>query len=424
MKEDLDAALKTDLTKWLAWENMGTGMLCHYLTLPMGPQEDPLLVFLRRGEFPKLTRFDNLGSGLFMGSKADITAAVKQALSNPELKAAKDFISAVPAGTFLVDSKHEVLAYYNNKTVTDKYSKVSSELVVNGAKGLQVLNQLMISHLHTTWQNIFNEGISILEPELNHMAYITNPARRLAENLAKCPESPMPTSCPPNRPKCKPCVTFSPLKISTSSTYRNSSYLYTIGTVPHPYTMALLTSLRDDIDVPWIRRKSSRDPYISTMTQELMGTGVSSAPRIIKFKEAVATDFGTAHSLWITAEEDMPKDLAWHFGFTIPRNATETGKSEATLPSSLSPEDDLVREKELLNKAILFEKASKPEEQKIKSAIEAWNLADTEAWRFARAFQARATMERQKWEDEEKKYAGSAGAERGKSTGWGRLFDD
>jgi hypothetical protein len=60
----------------------------------------------------------------------------------------------------------------------------------------------------------------------------------------------------------------------------------------------------------------------------------------------------------------------------------------------------------------------------LRGAIEAWNLADTEAWRFARAFLARSRVERLKWEEEEKKYAGGAGAERGKSEGWGRWFDD
>jgi hypothetical protein len=91
---DLEHTLKIDISRWMAWENMGSGMLCNYLLLPMGSHEDPLLAFLRRGEYPLLTRFEKLGSGLFAGSKQDITAAVKQALANKEgLKTAKDFIS-------------------------------------------------------------------------------------------------------------------------------------------------------------------------------------------------------------------------------------------------------------------------------------------------------------------------------------------
>jgi hypothetical protein len=437
--KQLEAPMMTEMSKWLAWENMGTGMLCHYLTLPMGSNEDPLLTFLRHGEYPMLTRFDNLGSGLFAGSKADITAAVKKALANPELKAAKDFISAVPPETFEIDPKHDALAYYNDETVADKYPKIAGDIVGNGAKGLLVLNQLMISHLHGTWQNIFNRGIAVVKPHPDHMSYAVHPARRLAEFLAQCPESPMPSSCPPNRPKCKPCVASTPLKISTPPAYRNTSDLYTIGTVPHPYTMAVLTAFRDDISIPWIRRESPRDPWVTALTKELLGTGVSGAPRVIKFKEAVASQYGTAHSLWITAEGDMPDDLDWHFGFAIPRNATDNGRSETPVPGPerrppvehdfkdgpVPTEAELEKEKALLKRAKEFGEArTADEEKKIRGAIEAWNLADTEAWKFARAFLARSSVERKKWEEEEKKYAGGAGAERGKSEGWGRWFDD
>ena len=58
-------------------------------------------------------------------------------------------------------------------------------------------------------------------------------------------------------------------------------------------------------------------------------------------------------------------------------------------------------------------------------ATEQWNLADTEAWKFARAFSARRRVEREVWENEEQKYAGSerkAGLRPGESGG-GRWLD-
>lgn len=437
-QKNLEAPIRTEISRWLAWETMGTGLLCHYLTLPMANHEDPLLSYLRRGEYPLLTRFDNLESGLFSGSKPDITAAVKQALENPELKSAKDFISAVPPETFEIDPKHESLAYYNEATIKATYPKIAEEINGTGAKGLQDLSKLMVAHLHSTWQNIFSNGIAVVKPQPEHMSTIIDPALRLAEFLAQCPDSPMPASCPPNRPRCKPCVASSPLKISTPPAYRNTSGLYTIGTVPHPYTMAIMGSFRDDIDIRWIRRESDRDPWLSTLTKELLGTGVSGAPRVIKFKEAVASPHGTSHSLWVTAERDMPLDLDWYFGFMIPRNATDGGKSETPVPGperrplpEHDPQDgpvpsveDVAKEKELLKRAKEFGKARSVDEEKIKSAIEAWNLADTEAWRFARAFLARARVERLTWEEEEKPYAGGVGADRGKKDGGSRWFDD
>ena len=42
----------------------------------------------------------------------------------------------------------------------------------------------------------------------------------------------------------------------------------------------------------------------------------------------------------------------------------------------------------------------------IRDAVEAWNMADTEAWRFVRAFAAREVVERRRWEEEERRFAG------------------
>ncbi|KAL3421862.1 hypothetical protein PVAG01_06019 [Phlyctema vagabunda] len=443
---ELEPSLTIELSRFLAWENYG-GMLANYLLLPMGSHEDPLISYLRRGEYPILSRFEKLGNGLFVGSKADITAAIKLAIENLQLEKSKqvagappahtfkDVVSAVPTETFKVDPNHDSLAFYELAAVTEKYPKIASD---SGASGLTKLNQLMNAHLHGTWQNIFSSGIAVLKPCPEHMSESIAPAVQLAEFLSQCPESPIPASCPPNLPKCKPCVASSPMRISTPPAYRNTSTLYTIGTVPHPYTMATLSGYRENINVSWIRRESERDPWLSTLTKELLGTGVSGAPRVIKFKEAVASQYGTAHSLWVTAEKPMPNDLDWNYGFTIPRNATDTGKSVTPVPGPerrpvekpdpkngpVVSEGDKARERVLLDKAKQFGLSKAAEDNKIRGAVEAWNLADTEAWRFARAFLARERVERLKWEDEEKKYAGGAGSEGGRSQGWGRWFDD
>ncbi|TVY25157.1 hypothetical protein LHYA1_G006484 [Lachnellula hyalina] len=440
-QKELEPPLKTEFFRWLAWENMGSGILCNYLTLPMGTYEDPLLSYLRRGQYGathQLTRFEKLGSGIFLGDKPQITAALKAILANKELNSAKDFISAAPEDTFFVDPHHESLAYYDAQTLDDKYSKIAKSVGTAKGLGLSQLNKLMTSHLHSTWQNIFSSGIAVLKPQPAHMSAMVEPAWTLAQFLAQCAESPLPASCPPNLPRCKPCVSSTPMKVGTPPAYLNTSSLYTIGTVPHPFTFAALTSLRESIDVRWIRREMERDTWVSSLTKRTLGTGVSGAPRVIKFKEAVASDYGKAHSLWITAEKDIPHDLDWHFGFPIPKNTTDTGKSETPVPGPerrpqpvqdiqdgpVATKDEKVKETTILKKAKEFIKSRTAPEETIKGAIEAWNLADTEAWRFARAFLARSRVERLKWEDEEKKYAGGAGAERGKSEGWGRWFDD
>jgi hypothetical protein len=429
--KDLEAPMKAEMSRWLAWEYVGAGMLSHYLTLPMADRQDPLLSYLRRGEYPQLTRFENLGSGLFSGAKTDITAAVKQAIANKDLKAAKDFIDAVTPETFNIDPKHDSLAYYSEATIKDKYPKKADELVGAEAKNYELLNKLIVAHLQGTWQNVFSNGIAVVNPHPEHMSTIVEPAIKLAEFLANCPESPLPGSCPPNQARCKPCVASPWLKVSTPSVYRNTSGLYTIGTVPHPYTMALVGSFRETINVPWIRRESERDTWLNSLTRELLGNEVSGAPRVIKFKEAVASHHGTSNHLWVTAERPMPKDLDWYFGFAIPPISpdglsalTSERMKQSAHDGPVVTDSDLAKEKELLKRAKDFGIRRNAEEEKVRGAIEAWNLADTEAWRFARAFLSRSRVERLKWEEEEKHYAGGAGAERGKSEGFGRWFDD
>lgn len=420
---NLDVAMELELERWLAWEKMGTGMLCHYTLLPMGAHEDPLLSYLRRGEYPHLTRFDKIGSGLFVGSKDEITVAVKQAFANKELKASKDMITALEPNTFELDPKHEALAYYDPATVKSKFAGIASRVVdkdlkFTGATGLRILNQLMVSHLHLTWQNIFTKGIAVIKPKMEHMTGLVEPAFHLSKRLAQCSESPAPNSCPPNSPDCKLCTPASPIKISATEQYSNTSKLYTIGIVPHPYTLAVLSSLKDDIDARWIRRESKRDEWIKKLTQKVLAKAVSEMTRVVKFKDAVASPYGTAHSLWLTAEDEIPTDLDWYFGFTLP----ELTSSKFYWPEDTEDEAELA--KELLQKAKTVIGSSKnADDKKIRTSMEAWNLADTEAWKFARAYMARNEMERLRWEEEEEQYAGGAGAVRKKKSS-GRWFDD
>ncbi|RKF77466.1 hypothetical protein GcM1_219052 [Golovinomyces cichoracearum] len=417
--KDLGGTLKNQIFRWLAWENMGTGILCDYLLFPMAAHDDPLLEFLRRGEYPRLTRFENLASGLFVGSKADITAALKQALSNEDLESAKDFISAVIPNTFLIDPNHAALAYYDRKIITEKYPKLEDKINSQDSKSLMVLNQLILAHLQSTWQNIFHKGIAVLKPLPNHMTVLIEPAMTLASFLSNCPDSPLPASCPPNFPKCKPCVASQPLKISTPSVYKNTSSLYTIGTVLHPHTNAILASTGKDIDISWIRRISERDSWIIALTKDLLGTGMSGLSRMSKFKEAVASEISSGSSLWLLAENPLPEDLDWYFGFTISKSETSDGKSETPVPGPerrpkkksdpsdgpVATESELELERELVKRVYKLREGMSDEQSLIRKAIEAWNLADTEAWRFVKAFMAQIKDEKLKWEDEEKNQA-------------------
>jgi hypothetical protein len=427
----LGPALNAEFLKWLAWESMGSGIMSTYLTLPMGSHENPILSSLRRGEYPQLVRYKDLKNGLFSGPKAQIAGVIKAAMAAPDLSKSKDLFDAIPEEMFEMDSFPESIAYYDLEIVKTKYPKVGEDLEASTAGGLKTLNQLINAHLHNTWQNIFSSGIAVLKPVRTHMTAIVEPALHFATFLAQCPNSPIQSSCPPNRPKCHPCVASMPLKVSTPPYFRNTSDLYTIGVVPHPWTITSLNSMNAEIDIPFIRRQADRDLWLTSMTKELLGTGISTAPRLVRFKEAVASPHGLAHSLWFTAEKDIPDDLDWRFGFVVPRNITGNGKSETPVPGPerrpkppkpdpldgpVPTEEDIQTERRLLDLAKRM--GSTEAQQKLLAAMEAWSLADVEAWRFTRAFLARSTVERKKWEEEEARYSGGAGAERKAGNRW------
>ncbi|KAI2631876.1 hypothetical protein GGR54DRAFT_3223 [Hypoxylon sp. NC1633] len=440
---DVEPSFKKDMMRWLAWENMGGGLLSHHLLFPMATREDPLLSFLRRGEYPGLTRWEGFNNALFAGPKIQITEAITLALKDAKNKNAKDFVSAVTADTFRIDPSHESLAFYDPKTVDKIYQKVSQDAAADRNKGLQSMNLLINSHLHNTWQDNFGSGIAVLKPMPAHTTYMIEPTLDLATRLAACSDSPMPSSCPPNLPKCSPCVSSHPMKITTPARYRNTTGLYTIGTVPHPYTLRTLDTQRETLDVAYVRREiRRRDEWLYLVFQELLGTGISGSARVVRFKDAVAGEYATSHSLWLTGERDaLPHDLDWWFGFAVPGNATNDGRSETPVPGPerrpkpqhdpadgpIPSDEDLATEPRLLQRARDVAKSKLEDDVRVRAAIEAWNLADTEAWRFAKAFLARSRVERLKWEEEESRYAGGVGSDsdkKGRGNSWLRWGDE
>lgn len=172
--------------------------------------------------------------------------------------------------------------------------------------------------------------------------------------------------------------------------------------------------------------------WIAALTKDLMGGAMSASKRVSRIKEAIAGDWGTWHSLWLTAEREYHEDIDWIFGFSIPRNGTLDGKSETPVPGpERRPKPPKLEGPQLSAEELGLDRSrltklretigSKSRHQiVVRETVESWNLADTEVWRFTRAYSARTKMERRKWEEEEKGYAG---AERKGNAGWGRWFD-
>jgi hypothetical protein len=463
---EVQPELKTDLMRWLAWESMGTGFLADHTLFPVAHTEDPLLVFLRRGKYPALTKWKGLEGALVVGSKEDVTTTVRKLMDSPALKTAKNVIDGSTKNDFKIEKTQSSLVNYSPEVIEKQYPKVHDSLTNGRARGLGALDRLINAHLHAAWQNGFPDGIEVLKPFPKYTTEMIAPALKLANSLAFCPDNPIPSSCPPGISRCNHCAAgTTSMKVTVLEQYQNSSNTFAIGTVPHPWTLATLTSGKERVDVSWIRKEAPRDPWLGTITKSLLGTRVSSNSRIISFKQAVADEHAPTHALWLTAEADIPPDLEWQFGFRIPKalgeaymagnsKSEESQKQETvkvdkqakaeradkfgtdTRPEKpqpqphdtpqgkeLTPQEKQVRERALLEhakKVVAFKKSTV--ETRLRASLEAWNLADTEAWKFARAFLARRSRERIEWEKQESKYSGGSGSEKGRSA-WNRWTD-
>lgn len=472
----MEHALGADFMRWLAWGQMGSGILSNWLVLPMGPYDDHLLSYLRRGEYLKLTRYEGLGGGLFSGDKTSIEAALSQALDSSDVKESKSLLDLIPSKTFTVDPKPSAIAFYDSSTIADQYKTISASLTDSKAAGLLSLSELITSHLHLTFLNAFSSGISILAPHRSCSLIIQYPAITLAKALIGCPSSPIPGSCPPNRPKCSPCSSSTPLPLKTAESYTNTSTIFTIGTLPHPYTLASLLAKPKPLSIPHIRRHTARDPWLQSTTLESLGPLLGGPDRIVTFKESVAGETSSPRGLWLIAEEDEDspeehsaldkRELEWHIGFSLPAYDTAlhslsdpdltTSAITAALadprlfpaaatagentPTASPDEAEIALQRERLAHAVSLLALGKGAktgrwmgrkrdeskngrgvitEERIRDAVEAWHLADTEAWRFVRAWGARGRLERRRWEEEERRFAGSGGG----AEGWGRWFD-
>ncbi|KAI5369573.1 hypothetical protein Slin15195_G004480 [Septoria linicola] len=424
----MQKSFEHEVMRWLAWGSMRGGILTNFMAVPMAAYDDPLLTFLRRAEYPELTRYEGLDNGLFVGSLDHIDAALKEAFRSSAIKRVKFIDEALPDDMMKVDPKHDGIAFYSNRTITAKYESIQEKLndKTTIGDGLAMLPALINSHLHLTWQNIFSRGIAVVKPLPEHTSAIVEPAIDIARNLSQCANSPIPASCPPNRPRCRPCVSNN-VPITASKYFRNETDLFQIGTVPHPLTIQTLVKQNDDWNVSSIRRSTARDIWVLAATKLVLGTGISSFARLPTMKQAVASEIGSYRSLWLSAEDPPITDneLDWILGFQVPRDPLPDGKSETPVPGPerrpaaprpeygggpIPTKEDLKREATLWESSKIHlqggEKGGVESAIINKRTIEAWNLADTEIWKFVRAWNARRSLERTAWQKEEASFQG------------------
>lgn len=414
--------------------------MANWLTLPMGPFDDELFDYMRKNDFDGLLKFQERRDAIFVGDKKTVEEVLRQVFDDGNLKHAKNLVSILPPKLFKIDSRVASIAYYDLPTLTKLYPTTAEEIGKSQAEGLQALQQLINAHLHNTWTSSFSEGVAVLKPFPQQMNILTSQALKLAHILATCPETPLRASCPPNILGCKPCSAEWPMAISTPETFANRSSIYTIGTVPHPVTFSSLYYDREYLDTQFVRRKTTRDLWLHVITEKMLGKILSGPQRLVQFKLAVATDFGAAHSFWMTSERSDFEDLDWIFGFELPLkqitdedllkpvklaagpdglDGSEPTQRPTDSDGNLRPTDaELLRERKLIDNARKTMLGKRREDKPTVDRVEAWNMADTEAWRFVKAFGMRRQVEREQWEKKEKHFMGSRATNGGRLAGF------
>jgi hypothetical protein len=102
-----------------------------------------MLSFLRRAEYPKLSRVQTLNNGVFFGERAAVDAALKKVVNNELLKnvtansekiaqlSRKEggaVVNLLAAADIAVDKKADGIAYYTTETISSKYNTVNDKL--------------------------------------------------------------------------------------------------------------------------------------------------------------------------------------------------------------------------------------------------------------------------------------------------------
>ncbi|KAI5818215.1 hypothetical protein BZA77DRAFT_343025 [Pyronema omphalodes] len=388
---NLTPELRYELTKWAAWNQVDGSILVDWKVIPMGPHDDSVITSLRSCKFVYTSRFKDFETKLYSSDKPSLEKILMHLTGTPQaagstlktIEAALSSISAKPDELIHTEPPPSSLADYHTPYPDLKPAE---------------LPELVNAHLHSTFLSHYPDGIAVLSPYPIKFASLHHSALELATRIANCPiANPLPNSCPPNIPKCTPCT--KPSQITTPPKLQDTTKIFTLGTVPHPFLTTDLTNpdislLHDpqDRSQRFIRRKALRDPWLKSVTAyPFLANGLGEGPRAAKIKQMVAsTRKGEKFLSWWQTDKIGYRDIPWTLGF-------EPASLEA-LKISLPPVDETVKR----NTEAAVKMARK--NGKLSRMLEKWCLGDTEVWRFVNAWRERRVMEREIWSRGERRF--------------------
>ncbi|KAK9368105.1 hypothetical protein V1509DRAFT_579622 [Lipomyces kononenkoae] len=416
---------KIDVMRFLAWSTSPTGILTTNRVVPMTtwPTENTWN-FWRSCEFGPLTTYKDTGSGFIVGSQQAVDDFVTQSFTDASMA---KIASAVTSNRFHVEPKTEFLAQYSPDFVPNNYKRLSEDK----------LPELINAHLHSTFLSRFKQGgISVLDPFPQSAHAISFPSLAMATALATCPAVEFELYCPSNIPNCFKCSkSLRKDFVKSVSAIPDSPSTFVIITIPHPVTSIALSHSASDVTADIVRRETSRDLFVRTATSEIIKKGLGPSHRVLELKKLAAASSELLDNMYISVFESqfgfnnclVTDYFRWAVGFNFgPLMDNETSaKKQATfdavvqeietcLPAEpyieiqtevtrmLDPKDAKSSTQLSVSDTITTIRdriLSADPDRKLKvQMVEAWNMADTELWRFVRALNERAESEEKIWE--------------------------
>lgn len=391
-KEELSAELEGEVKRWLAWHHMKGGVLVDYRLIPMGDYDAPTLTKMRRCQFARMSRLEDWPGAYYAGEQKHVEDVLKYVLFKPlangtttmedATRDTRDERERDVQELFHVEPRAPSLAYYSKETVKKLYPELKEE----------DLPALIGSHLHKTFLARYPDGISVLTPSPHNGKAVAQAVLPLANSLAQCPIGPLPSSCPPNRQKCSKCVSKEITLIKHIPKNYNDTFM--VSVVPHPHTFLSVKEGTTEFSPAYVRRQTFRDIWVKQVTPHITNPDFG-APRLALELKTLVPD--AQHSYWTVADDTMDLDLTrfeWRFGFKLPTPKMDV-ETETLKGQDAARYEMLKRSVEIIGKR---------EEEGIVSVIEAWNLADSEVWKFVKALGRRAKKELEEWEEEERQW--------------------
>jgi hypothetical protein len=410
--EQLKKTYREENKKWFGWALNGGGILMDYTVIPvvrqLGSDNDLLrIITAYKDGYPRW--YNPIGRALVSSGPEYVERLLRSIIEGDEEESFRDFFD-------VYQDTDDVFAHYT----ADFVATMSG----GERKTAKQIASLMNTHLHHAFLKQFlNNGVAIVDPLQDSADILTIPATTIAKSLVQCPVDELSNVCPPtirhvvnardfikknlaflqlsgsfcNNPcaeekqHTKKSQTVIPIRDFASLPEVEAGYFSIVG-IPHPLTVLSMMEGDPAVTALVARKDLQRNAFLRQLASTYIpGNTVGTSYRLMLIKDAIYQVPAVTNSIWFNWEYLADRDkkafmelVEWDVGFTLP------GKQESTLAVAASV-DDAIKGSDAIRVAHILHSSQTrvldiSGKDKDKAAIEAWNMADTEIWKFLAAW--------------------------------------